>query len=148
MAQADVAQLPVADDTFATINCLNAFHCFPDPATAACELARILQPHGSLLINVVLPPTGFGSGVAKRILRWGKGVNIVNEAIPLDDLHRIFACAGLDIVRQRLSGNQATMWLTKVDRSQSVAEPSPAGKRRRRRHRHHRHHRHSSPMTP
>mmetsp|Transcript_3453 Transcript_3453/g.11315 ORF Transcript_3453/g.11315 Transcript_3453/m.11315 type:complete len:271 (-) Transcript_3453:48-860(-) len=142
ICQADVGDVPFPSNSFTSVNCANAFHCFPDPGLAAKELARVLAPGGSMLINVVLPPTGFGGSVARKILKWGKKNNIVNEAIPRDVVDRVLAEAHLTIVRERVSGNQLMLWLTKEGHSpdKDGKERGMTTRRHRRRRRPREHH--------
>jgi len=112
VTEASVEQLPYETGSFTSINCANAFHCFPDAPRAAVELARVLDvQRGVLLVNVVVPPSGFGKSVASSILTWGRRNNIVNEPIAESHLVEMFSTAGLHVVRRRRSGNQVCLWM-------------------------------------
>lgn len=51
----DAAALPLADDEFSRVYCLNAFFFFPDPAAAVREMARVAAPGGGIAI-LTTPP--------------------------------------------------------------------------------------------
>ena len=51
----DAAALPLADDEFSRVYCLNAFFFFSDPAGAVREMARVAAPGGSVAI-LTTPP--------------------------------------------------------------------------------------------
>jgi ubiquinone/menaquinone biosynthesis C-methylase UbiE len=53
--QADAQQLPFGNGSFDAIVCTEAFHWFPDQATAAREFFRVLVPGGVALIALVNP---------------------------------------------------------------------------------------------
>jgi ubiquinone/menaquinone biosynthesis C-methylase UbiE len=90
----DAELLPVPDGTFDAVLCECAFCTFPDKATAAAELARVLRPGGRLGITDVtvdparLPPelTGLGAWIA-----------CVADARPLDEYAAFLTAAGLRV---------------------------------------------------
>lgn len=51
----DAAALPLADNEFSRVYCLNAFFFFPDPAAAVREMARVAAPGGTIAI-LTTPP--------------------------------------------------------------------------------------------
>ncbi|MDN5743588.1 MAG: class I SAM-dependent methyltransferase [Nocardioidaceae bacterium] len=55
---ADVEALPFADDSFAMVLSFTGLHCFPDPARAVVEMARVLAPGGVLSGSALLNDTG------------------------------------------------------------------------------------------
>ena len=48
--QADVHALPLDDESFDVVVCVNSFHCFDCPDDVLAEFARVLRPGGRLLI--------------------------------------------------------------------------------------------------
>jgi len=48
--QADVHDLPLEDESFDVVVCVNSFHCFDRPADVLAEFGRVLRPGGRLLI--------------------------------------------------------------------------------------------------
>jgi ubiquinone/menaquinone biosynthesis C-methylase UbiE len=48
--EADVADLPVADDSFDWVICANSFHYFRRPVESLVELRRVLRPGGQLVL--------------------------------------------------------------------------------------------------
>lgn len=57
-AQADVEHLPFADATFDLVVSFTGLHCFPRPAAAIAEIARVLKPGGILTGSALLNDTG------------------------------------------------------------------------------------------
>ena len=55
---ADVETLPFDDDTFDLVVSFTGLHCFPDPARAVVEMARVLKPGGVLTGSALLNDTG------------------------------------------------------------------------------------------
>ncbi|HEY4148666.1 MAG TPA: methyltransferase domain-containing protein, partial [Chitinophagaceae bacterium] len=53
---ADVCELPFADNTFDAVSCRMGFMFFPDMATAAREMTRVLKPGGRLATSVWSAP--------------------------------------------------------------------------------------------
>ncbi|TWG90640.1 Methylase involved in ubiquinone/menaquinone biosynthesis [Nocardioides sp. J9] len=51
---ADVGDLPFADGSFDLVVTFTGLHCFPDPARAVIELARVLRPGGVLTGSALL----------------------------------------------------------------------------------------------
>jgi SAM-dependent methyltransferase len=90
----DAEHLPLPDAAFDAAVCECAFCTFPDKATAAAELARVLRPGGRLGITDVtaetdrLPPelTGLGAWIA-----------CVADARPLDQYAALLTGAGLRV---------------------------------------------------
>ncbi len=56
--EADVEQLPFADDTFDLAVSFTGLHCFPRPQAAVEEIARVLKPGGVLTGSALLNDTG------------------------------------------------------------------------------------------
>lgn len=47
---AEAADLPFDDGAFDRVTCVSALHCFPEPAVALREAARVLAPDGRLIL--------------------------------------------------------------------------------------------------
>lgn len=63
LARSDAAALPFADGAFDIVLCLDAFEHFPDPASAAREIRRVLKPGGSFFLSA--PNYGNVAGLVK-----------------------------------------------------------------------------------
>lgn len=90
----DAEALPLPDASYDVVVCECALCTFPDKATAAAQMARVLRPGGRVGISDItadpsrLPPelTGIAAWVA-----------CIADARPLDDYRSILAGAGLRI---------------------------------------------------
>ena len=51
---ADVGELPFEDDAFDLVVSFTGLHCFPDPARAVIEMARVLRPGGVITGSALL----------------------------------------------------------------------------------------------
>ena len=68
-AEADVEALPFEDGTFDLCVTYTGLHCFPDPARAVAEMARVLRPGGELRGTAVLTGAGLRQDAAVRMMR-------------------------------------------------------------------------------
>lgn len=88
----DAERLPVDDDAYDAVVCECAFCTFPDKATAATELARVLRPGGQVgITDIWLDPTSLDTelqGLAGRIA-------CLADARPIDEVRAILETAGL-----------------------------------------------------
>ena len=88
----DAERLPVHDDAYDAVVCECAFCTFPDKATAAAELARVIRPGGQVgITDIWLDPTKLEpelQGLAGRIA-------CIADARPIDEVQTILECAGL-----------------------------------------------------
>jgi ubiquinone/menaquinone biosynthesis C-methylase UbiE len=111
VARGDVANLPFEDNTFASINIANGFHCFPDPDGAAREAYRVLQPGGTVATNVLLYPRGLPPlrWLAQRIDDWGIRKGLLIKPFELDDISERFERAGFTIVNEDVRGNTVNL---------------------------------------
>lgn len=111
----DVTKLPYENESFQSINTANAFHCFSDPQTASNELFRVLKPGGSMVVNIVTPPRGFGwqKRIAQRQVEWGKRTRILHDVIDKIDAEAIFAESGFSIDEAQWRGNNLIVKLGK-----------------------------------
>ncbi len=55
---ADVAELPFDAGSFDLVVSFTGLHCFPDPARAVVEMARVLRPGGVITGSALLNDTG------------------------------------------------------------------------------------------
>ena len=67
--EADVESLPFEDASFDLCVTLNSLHCFPDPAAALAEMARVLRPGGELRGTTVVNGAGRRQDAAIRLFR-------------------------------------------------------------------------------
>jgi hypothetical protein len=88
----DAERLPVDDASFDAVVCECAFCTFPDKATAAAELARVLRPGGQVgITDIWLDPSRLEpelQGLAGRIA-------CIADARPIDEVQTILERAGL-----------------------------------------------------
>lgn len=66
---ADVGDLPWEDGSFDCVVSFTGLHCFPDPARAVVEMARVLRPGGRVLGSAVLNDTGLQHEPLRRVGR-------------------------------------------------------------------------------
>ena len=91
----DAERLPFPDAVFDAVVCECAFCTFPDKATAASELVRVLRPGGRLAItDVTIAPPGLTGDLA-GLAGW---VVCLADARPLDEYSSILAAAGMRTV--------------------------------------------------
>lgn len=89
----DAEQLPFSDGTFDVVISECAFCTFPDKATAAKELARVLAPGGRVgLTDVTVSPPGLPPELA-GLAGW---VACLADARSLEEYAEILAAAGLE----------------------------------------------------
>jgi len=92
----DAERLPFDDAVFDAAVCECAFCTFPDKATAAAELARVLRAGGRLgITDVTIVPPGL-TGELRGLAGW---VACLADARPLEEYSSILAAAGLRTVR-------------------------------------------------
>jgi SAM-dependent methyltransferase len=88
----DAERLPFDTAGFDAVVCECAFCTFPDKATAAAELARVLRPGGRLgITDVTIAPPGL-TGELAGLAGW---VACLADARPLDEYSSILGAAGL-----------------------------------------------------
>ena len=109
LAEADVGAMPWADGSFDSANAANCLHCFPDVDAALGELARVLRPGGTLVVNALLHPRGLGRGFAKRINTWGTAKGILKAPFERDAILARIEAAGFTIERADTAGNSVTV---------------------------------------
>jgi ubiquinone/menaquinone biosynthesis C-methylase UbiE len=88
----DAERLPVGDAAYDAVVCECAFCTFPDKATAAAELARVVRPGGRVgITDIWLDPAKLDpelQGLAGRIA-------CIADARPIDEVRSILEAAGL-----------------------------------------------------
>lgn len=122
--RASVEDLKYKDNEFDTINIANAYHCFPNIELATLQIARVLKPGGTLLINVITPPKGnrLSRRISQRLITWGQSINIVKDAIEESDVTNTLIKCGLKIQCIQRTGNQI---IVKAKRSAELAQNAP-----------------------
>ena len=67
--EADVESLPFEDAEFDLCVTYNSLHCFPDPAAALAEMARVLRPGGTLRGTTVVNGAGWRHDAVIRAMQ-------------------------------------------------------------------------------
>jgi len=111
LAETDVAALPWADASFDSANAANCVHCFPDVDAALHELARVLRPGGTLVLNALLHPRGgaWGQKIASAINTWGTAKGILKSPFDRGTIIAQIQSAGFTIDEATTSGNALTV---------------------------------------
>jgi SAM-dependent methyltransferase len=68
--QGDAGRLPFRDGAFDAIVSTEAFHWFPDPVGALCEMRRVLRPDGRLLLGLVNPRFALTGRLVGLVAGW------------------------------------------------------------------------------
>ncbi|MGH9179169.1 MAG: class I SAM-dependent methyltransferase [Acidimicrobiales bacterium] len=93
----DAERLPLGDESVDAVVCECAFCTFPDKATAAAEMARVLKPGGRVgITDVTLDPTRLHEEL-KTVAGW---VACLADARPVDQYVELLAGAGLNVTLQ------------------------------------------------
>jgi ubiquinone/menaquinone biosynthesis C-methylase UbiE len=87
----DAERLPFADGAFDAAICECAFCLFPDKATAAREIARVLTPGGQLGLTDLVREGALSAGL-DGLMAW---VACIADARPADDYVETLSAAGL-----------------------------------------------------
>lgn len=98
---ADVGDLPFASDSFDLVVTFTGLHCFPDPARAVEEMARVLKPGGVLTGSAFLNDTGLRFEPIRRVGRVG---NILGPGCTRHDLQGWLDAQGVADVVLETSG--------------------------------------------
>ncbi len=101
LCEADVGALPFADATFDLVVSFTGLHCFPDPAGAVAELARVLKPGGRLTGSAFLTDSGLRF---KPMITAGRVGGLLGPSGRRADLERWLADAGFEGARLDRSG--------------------------------------------
>lgn len=114
LRQADLTALDLPNDTFQTANIANAVHCISDVDAALQELFRVLQPGGTLALNVLVPPRGNAlvRWISSRVNAWGVRKGILYRPYTPEEMRERLEACGFQIREERVSGN--ICWITAV----------------------------------
>jgi ubiquinone/menaquinone biosynthesis C-methylase UbiE len=97
--QGDAEALPYPDGAFDLVTCRAAFHHFPRPERVLAEMARVTAPGGRVLVADML-----GSEDAEQAELHDRIERLCDptheRALPLSEWRRLFARAGLGVVRE------------------------------------------------
>jgi ubiquinone/menaquinone biosynthesis C-methylase UbiE len=104
--QADVTALPFPDGSFDVCVTYNGLHCFPDPARAVAEFARVLRPGGVLRGTTVVRGAGRRYDAIVRLMRQA---GVFGPTGTIEDFARWLAEAGLTEVRVAGPGAVVTL---------------------------------------
>jgi SAM-dependent methyltransferase len=98
---ADVEALPFADGSFDLVVSFTGLHCFPDPAGAVAELARVLKLGGVLTGSAFFNDTGLRYEPLRRL---GRLAGLLGPGCTTDDVRRWLAHHGVADVTIDVSG--------------------------------------------
>jgi SAM-dependent methyltransferase len=98
---ANVDQLPFDDAAFDLCLSYNGLHCFPDPAHAVAEMARVLRPGGQLRGTAIVAGAGRVSAACVAIFQRANQFAPVGTA---GDIDRWLAQAGIAEPQTRRRG--------------------------------------------
>jgi len=101
VVEADVEALPFGDGEFDLIATFTGLHCFPRPARAVEELARVLAPGGVITGSLLLTDTGLRHEPVRRLGRLG---GLLGPSGSRAEVKRWLADAGLIEVELTSSG--------------------------------------------
>ena len=99
--QGDVGALPYAAGEFDLCQTFNGIHCFPDPALAVREMARVLKPGGVLRGTLVVRGAGLRYDALIKVFQWR---GFFGPTCSRDELAGWMAAAGLELRWQEQSG--------------------------------------------
>lgn len=98
---ADVEHLPFDDDSFDLVVSFTGLHCFPDPARAVVEMARVLEPGGVLTGSALLNDTGIRYEPMRRA---GRLAGLLGPGCNGEQLTSWLAGSGVNEVTLDVSG--------------------------------------------
>jgi SAM-dependent methyltransferase len=101
LIEADVEALPFPTATFDLCVSYTGLHCFPDPAAALVEIARVLRPGGELRGSCLVKGAGLRQDV---LVRLGQVAGVCGPSGTLAELESWLAGAGMVRVRTRCDG--------------------------------------------
>jgi SAM-dependent methyltransferase len=101
---ADVGELPFEDRSFDLVVSFTGLHCFPDPARAVVEMARVTRLGGVLSGSAVLNDTGLRYEPMRRA---GRLAGLLGPGCTSDQVERWLARQGIADVRLDVSGAMA-----------------------------------------
>lgn len=96
---ADVGALPFADGEFDLVVSFTGLHCFPDPARAVIEMARVTKPGGVLTGSALLNDTGLRYEPIRQV---GRAVGLLGPGCTGESLEAWLLGQGIhDVVLDR-----------------------------------------------
>ncbi len=126
--EADVEALPFEDSRFDLCITYTGLHCFPDPAAALAEMARVLRPGGELRGTSVVRQVGLRQDLVIRLMQLG---GVFGPGLSVTELEFSLTAAGLLDMSTRTNGGLAyfSAWrrLEKVVAARAPGPPSLIG---------------------
>jgi ubiquinone/menaquinone biosynthesis C-methylase UbiE len=101
---ADVEELPFEDHSFDLVVSFTGLHCFPDPARAVVEMARVTKLGGVLSGSAILNDTGRRFEPMRRA---GRLAGLLGPGCTTDQVERWLARQGISEVTLEVSGAMA-----------------------------------------
>jgi ubiquinone/menaquinone biosynthesis C-methylase UbiE len=101
---ADVGELPFEDGSFDLVVSFTGLHCFPDPARAVVELARVTRLGGVLSGSAILNDTGLRFEPMRRA---GRLAGLLGPGCTTDQVERWLTRQGVADVTMDVSGAMA-----------------------------------------
>ena len=98
---ADVEELPFEDQSFDLVVSFTGLHCFPDPARAVVELARVVRVGGVITGSALLNDTGVRFEPMRRV---GRLTGLLGPGCTSDEVRRWLARQGVADVSLDVSG--------------------------------------------
>ena len=98
---ADVEKLPFEDQSFDLVVSFTGLHCFPDPARAVVELARVTKLGGVITGSALLNDTGMRFEPMRRA---GRLAGLLGPGCTSDEVQRWLARQGVADVSLDVSG--------------------------------------------
>ena len=99
--EADVEALPFEDRSFDLLVTYTGLHCFPDPAAAITQMARVLRPGGELRGTSLVKQAGPRQDAFVRLMQAG---GVFGPGLTLIELESWLAAAGMVDVTTRRDG--------------------------------------------
>jgi arsenite methyltransferase len=108
----DAERLPLEDESVDAVVCECAFCTFPDKATAAAEMARVLKPGGRIgITDVTLDPARLHEEL-RTLAGW---VACLADARPVDQYVGLLAGAGMKVVHQESHDAALARMIEQID---------------------------------
>ena len=108
----DAERLPLEDESVDAVVCECAFCTFPDKATAAAEMARVLKPGGRIgITDVALDPDRLHEEL-KTLAGW---VACLADARPVEQYVELLAAAGLRVTLREAHDDALARMIEQID---------------------------------
>lgn len=108
----DAERLPLGDESVDAVVCECAFCTFPDKATAAAEMARVLKPGGRIgITDVALDPNRLHDEL-RTLAGW---VACLADARPVDQYVDLLAGAGLKVTLRESHDDALARMIDQID---------------------------------